>query len=85
MTNTITDALRAAIDMISIDQQSFLDLNMRPDGSIHAGYEPILRKYDDALDKLRAALVAADHDAVRIMQTAVEKGHNYALVVDRLK
>lgn len=81
-TTTIADALRAAIDMISIDRQSFADCIKRPDGSIDPKDAPIVRKYDDVLAKLHAAQVAADHDAVRIMQTVVEKGHDYALVVE---
>lgn len=85
MTAIITDALRAAIDMIEIERQSFADCNVRHDGTFDRGDLTIVREYDDVLAKLHAALVAADHDAVRVMQTAVEKGHNYALVVDRLK
>lgn len=81
MTN-INAALRAAIDMISIDRQSFADCNARPDGSIDPGDETILHEYDDVLDKLHAALVAADHDAVRIMQTVIQKGHDYVLIVE---
>lgn len=81
-TTTIADALRAAIDMISNDRQSFADCNTQPDGSIDPGDEPILHDYDDVLDKLHAALVAADHVAVRVIQTAVEKGHDYVLVVE---
>lgn len=81
-TTTIADALRDAIDMILNDRQSFADGITWPDGTIDPGYEPILHKYDDMLAKLHAALVAADHDAVWVMQTAVEKGHNYVLVVE---
>ena len=84
-TETHTKALRAALDTISIERTSFADCHVRHDGTIDPSDATILREYDDVLAKLHAALVAADHDAVRVMQTAVEKGHNYALVVDRLK
>lgn len=48
MTAIITDALRAAIVLLSATRETF-------------AAEVMLREYDDALDKLRAALVAADH------------------------
>ena len=63
-TAIIADAVRAAIDMISIDRQSFVDCSARPDGSISDADGLILREYDDALDKLRAAL----HEAERAEQ-----------------
>lgn len=81
-TTIIADAVRAAINMISIERQSFADCNARPDRSIDPGDATILREYDDVLAQLHAALVAADHDAVRIMQTVVEKGHDYVLIVE---
>ena len=59
-TAIIADAVRAAIDMISIDRQSFVDCSARPDGSISDADGLILREYDDALDKLRAALHEAE-------------------------
>ena len=62
-TRDYIDALRAAIDMISIDRQSFADCNARPDGSISDADGLILREYDDVLEKLRAALQAADRNA----------------------
>lgn len=81
-TTTIADALRAAINMISIERQSFADCNARPDRSIDPGDATILREYDEVLDLIRAAIAATDHDAVRIMQTVIQKGHDYVLIVE---
>ncbi len=50
------ERLRAAIDVISIDRQSFADFNARPDRSIDPGDATILREYDDVLAQLHAAL-----------------------------
>lgn len=63
-TAIIADAVRAAIAWISIDRQSFADCIKRPDGSIDPEDAPILRKYDDVLAKLHAAL----HEAERAEQ-----------------
>lgn len=63
-TTIIADAVRAAINMISIDRQSFADGITWPDGTIDPGYAPILHDYDKMLDKLRAAL----HEAERAEQ-----------------
>lgn len=60
MTNTITDALRAAIDMVEIERQSFADCNVRHDGTFDRDDLTIVREYDDVLDKLRAALQEAE-------------------------
>lgn len=50
MTNTIADALRAAIDLLSATRETF-------------AAEVMLRQYDDVLGKLRAALQAAERNA----------------------
>ena len=63
-TNTIAEALRAAIDMIEIERQSFADCNVRHDGTFDRDDLTIVHDYDDVLDKLRAAL----HEAERAEQ-----------------
>jgi len=68
-TATITAALRAAIDLLSATRETF-------------AAEVILREYDEVLDLIRAAIAATDHDAVRIMQTVIQKGHDYVLIVE---
>lgn len=64
MTAIITDALRAAIDMVEIERQSFADCNVRHDGTFDRDDLTIVREYDDVLAKLRAAL----HEAERAEQ-----------------
>lgn len=81
----ILTALREARSMIETERAAFVDYHTLRNRGLEPDDQAIRQEYDDMLAKLHAALVAADHDAVRVMQTAVEKGHNYALVVDRLK
>ena len=61
MTNTIADALRAAIDLLSATRETF-------------AAEVMLREYDDALDKLRAAqsATAAMTDEIERMRAALD-------------
>ena len=62
MTNTITEALQAAIDMIATERQEFADCAERHDGTLTAADATILREYDDVLAKLHAAL--AEHTSM---------------------
>jgi len=81
-TTTIADALRAALNTIWIERTSFADCHVRHDGTIDPSDATILREYDEVLDLIRAAIAATDHDAVRIMQTVIQKGHDYVLIVE---
>ena len=54
-------------------------------GNLRAWCQRCHITYDAPMKAAKRRKGAADHDAVLVMQTAVEKGHNYALVVDRLK
>ena len=56
MTNTITEALQAAIDMISIERQAYADDHVRIDGSMDQADLEGLREYDDVFAQLHAAL-----------------------------
>ena len=58
-TTTIADALRAGIELLSSSREWFGDI----DGSMCEELTAALRQYDDVLEKLRAALQAADRNA----------------------
>ena len=86
---TIIRALRAAADMIEIERTAFVDGQAWPDGSLRGPDAEICAQYDHVIDLLRAALEAAqreqvqdEHDAVRIMRTVIDKGHDYVLIVE---
>lgn len=78
----IIEALRAARDMIAIERQSFVDCHSLPGGALDAEDAAIRDEYDAVLAKIDVALQEADHDALRIMWTVIDKGHNYVLCVE---
>ena len=79
----IIEALRAARDMISIDRQSFVDCHsLLHGGDLEADDATIRDEYDAVLAKIDVAIQEADHDALRIMWTVIDKEHNYVLCVE---
>lgn len=85
----ILRALREARSMIEIERTAFVECQVWPDGSLRGPDAEICAQYDHVIDLLRAALEAAqreqaqdEHDAVRIMRTVIDKGHDYVLIVE---
>lgn len=80
----ILKALRVAHDMIETERSAFIDCHTVPgqDGRLDPEDAEIRDEYDSVLAKIDVAIQEADHDALRIMWTTLDKGHNFVLCVE---